>query len=400
MEEYQVEYFNNWLLGLMTMTFLHNLIVSILLYMTRQSNISNILKIIFNLSGLLRILSVFVIIMVPYNLTLSTCRSLSYASGFANLCFRESLAIFLLWRLRQIEHREFDKWISLVLIFIRTIANLIQLALSKPFIGDQDCYPNPNSAKIPIWIVIGCDFLIEIYATIRLVKILKRANRNAAQINSNMERRTKRTLFTAVMYWNFLRLAIAFIISVVSSVFVELVNISSSTHSAIHSAILFAFTIMLSYVITVDAEIVRVIEGKSKKGSYNSSSEKSIPGTPRVPATYQKKLSPHKSYPLPKYKPSMEQEENDDDDIIVSMKRLSFFEWAKIVVGFRRGINNDERNFKDEDIEEIIDRPPDFSSNDVERGSSQNNDKRRSSNFSNSTIVTADASLVKESDFA
>ncbi|CAI2185340.1 19034_t:CDS:2, partial [Funneliformis geosporum] len=347
---------------------------------------SNILKIIFNLSGLLRELFVFGLNMLPYDIALFTCQSLSYSTGVANFCFRESLAIFLLWRLRQIEHREFDKWIGLALLCIRTIANLTQLALSKPFIDElSNCNPNLTSTRIPIWTIIVCDLLIEIYTTVRLVQILKRANRNAAQISSKMDRRTKRTLFTAVMYWNFLRLAIAFIISVVSSVYVELFLRPDLTHFVIDSTITCALVIMLSYVITVDAEIVRVIEGKSKKKSSNSSSEKSITGTQRFPATYQKKLSSLKSHTPPKYKPSMEQEENDDDDFIVSIKRLSFFEWANIVVGFRRGVSNNERNFNEEDFEEIIDRPSDSSSN-LERGSSQNNDKRRSSNFSNSTI--------------
>ncbi|CAG8626681.1 2029_t:CDS:2 [Funneliformis caledonium] len=342
----------------------------------------------------------FGFVMLPLEIPLSLCHSLSYALAVANFFFKESLAIFLLWRLRQIENRESDKWISLVLLFIRTIAQITQMALSKPDIffdgGIQSCNPNPNSAKVAVWTVIGCDMLIEIYVTVRLVKILKRANRNAAQIRSNMDRKTKRTLFTAVIYWNFLRLAVVFVTSTLSSIYIEIIPSSSFTHQAIDKGIFSAFTIIMSYVITVDAEIVRVVEGKYKKGSNNSNSEKSIPGTPHVPSAYHKKKT---SQTLPKYTSSIEQEESDDA-FITSMKRLSFFEWANMVVGFRRDKNNNERNFNEEDIEEIVEGPSDATNNDIERGFNQINDKRRSSNFSNSTIVTTLASTVKERDFA
>ncbi len=119
-----IDFYSNWMTGLRTMAFLHNLIVSILLYMARQSNMSNILKIIFNFSGLLRELFIFGVNMLPLEIPLSMCLGVAYSTDAANFFFRETLAIFLLWRLRQIEHRKSDKWISLVLLFIRTIAQV------------------------------------------------------------------------------------------------------------------------------------------------------------------------------------------------------------------------------------------------------------------------------------
>ncbi|CAG8651376.1 4126_t:CDS:2, partial [Funneliformis mosseae] len=306
---------------------------------------------------LLRELFTFGLFMLPIEFSSFMCYGLSYSIAVANFCFKETLAIFLLWRLRQIEHRNSDKWISLVLLFIRTIAQLTQMALSRPEVivdnGPSACNPNPNSAKVSVWAVNACDFFIEIYVTVRLIQILKRANRNAAQISSSMDRKTKRTLFTAVMYWNFLRLAIAFVISVFASAYTEFISNLSTTHIAIDGAISGIFIIIMSYVITVDAEIVRVIEGKSKKRSNKSSSEKSVPGMPYVPKTYQTKSS----HILPKYTSS--EQEGNNDDIIVSMKRLSFFEWANLVLGFRR---DNEKNFNEEDVVEIIDGPSDFES--------------------------------------
>ncbi|CAB5380244.1 unnamed protein product [Rhizophagus irregularis] len=85
------------------------------------------------------------------------------------------------------------------------------------------------------------------------------------------------------------------------------------------------------------------------------------------------------------------------------MKRLSFFEWANVVVGKRLRRDNDDgeeyeedNEYDDEDIEEIIDGPAKSSkNNDLEKNLSQD---RRSSNLSGTTSVTETSTLDENPD--
>ncbi|CAB4478723.1 unnamed protein product [Rhizophagus irregularis] len=98
--------------------------------------------------------------------------------------------------------------------------------------------------------------------------------------------------------------------------------------------------IALSYVISADAEIVRVIEGKERSSSGSAGTEKPLNST-------------------------HSQIENDKI-VVASMKKLSFNECAKVVVLGKRLRKNDDgeeeyeevNEYDYEDIEEIIDGTP------------------------------------------
>src|SRR6266540_1658860 len=102
-----------------------------------------------------------------------------------------------------------------------------------------------------------CHFIIDIYVTVRLIQILRRANKNASQIYTNMN--SKRSAFTAVMYWNFLRLSVALLYHIIG--LIDILGLISVSPYVIVTLKTFV-NIALSYVITVDAEIVRNIEGR------------------------------------------------------------------------------------------------------------------------------------------
>jgi len=398
--------------GMAGMVFFHNACVSLLLYKARRTNVSNILKIIFNLAGCARFILEYMFFMLPNNPTLAQCKSVVYLQVINNFIYKESLAIFLLWRLKQIENKKWDWNISLVLLFLRTAFQFGTMAMTRsdfsydPIGKDEFCVAASFRAQIPTWCYIGIDFIIDVFVTIRLVQILTKANRNATQIASKKSHQTKRSLFTAVMYWNFLRLFVAFILNVVSSLDLrgQWDQIPEMTYT------LQSFLgIALSYVVTVDAEIVRVIEGKNEINAKGASSgsvgtEKSLrstphsPGMPRVPPHYQSGPSTSSSKGLPEYTPpspsfqlsSVEQKQqydrlDADKVVVVSMKRLSFFEWANTVVGLRRGKRNE---LDEEDQEEILDRPSEAADVDPEKGPSQASEKRRSSTFSGTTTFT------------
>ena len=105
--------------SLMQITF-HCFIVSILLYKARQTNVSNILKIIFNFMNFLRFVFVYLSYETPDNITKLGCQFIQYILLAGSLVFRCTLVIFLLWRLFQIKGKSgIDKWPSIILLIIK-----------------------------------------------------------------------------------------------------------------------------------------------------------------------------------------------------------------------------------------------------------------------------------------
>ncbi|CAG8556971.1 5714_t:CDS:2 [Diversispora eburnea] len=242
------------------------------------------------------------------------------------------------------------------------------------------CWSDSFAVIIPETIIVSIDFLIDIFITVRLVQVLRMANTNAASLRSSGSRKTKRTLFTAVMYWNFVRLAVAFGLNLMTVV--GLIATFSEKYGAGFTrdqriVVIFFntfFFVLLSYVVTVDAEIVKVIEGENQNKKGSSTSEKS---------SYPYPSSSTNSTNRATYK-STGSKHNTQSDYDVSMKRLSFFEWANIVLGFRHEKNH-VQEFTQEEFEEIIG-SLEATNRDPEKGEATN-DPRNSNISGGSTII-------------
>ncbi|CAG8444086.1 7323_t:CDS:2, partial [Scutellospora calospora] len=353
----QLELFSSFLSGLAAMAYLHNFFVSVLLYRAGHANVSNILKIVFNFSGIARSVINYSSLMVSQNISLTQCSALTYLQALANFFYRQALMGFLLWRLKQIEYSVWDRWISFGLFITRTLLNLAFFGYQNPQLitTSENSYPTCDSehqvGALPIYLsFVGIDFIIDSFVTIRLVQILTEGNRSAAEVNSIIGRKptSKRTLFTAVLYWNFLRLTIDFLYNAITVIMaVENTSINSSL---LNAAMCFV-TITQSYLITVDAEIVKVIEGTGTRD---------VPPSPSSPtrsiSKYQRIIKPfnrRSQYTPPSawIRESMLGQRQTGSFqldkgkiVVVSMQRLSFFEWANMVTGADdncKAVNND-----------------------------------------------------------
>ncbi|GBB88776.1 hypothetical protein RclHR1_15380004 [Rhizophagus clarus] len=399
----QIQAYVGFVFGAVVMISIHNMIVSFLLYKARQTNMSNILKIIFNFGNILRFGSAWGLYMTPEIATLLQCASLQYLAFVGNVLTRVSLTAFLLWRLKQIHNNKLDNWVCLMLFLLRAGFGVAQFGFQHPgtiYVPDQNiviCDPNESTSRLYVLIQVAIEIIVDIYVTTRLIQVLRNANRNAAQISSNMVNKSKRTLFTAVMYWNFLRLFVAFVFH-----FAPIFNyITKGEDEVVSNTIQTVINIILSYVITVDAEIVKVIEGREKKnGSSAGTADKSFKSTQSTRAP---PYSPKSTNVPPKYSSHFNETHSQIDEekvAVVSMKRLSFFEWANVVVGGRLRRNNNEYNeheqYDDDNTEEIvIDGPSEVSKGDIEKGSAEN---RRDSNLSTSTSMTETSTLDENPD--
>ncbi|RIA94736.1 hypothetical protein C1645_759482, partial [Glomus cerebriforme] len=229
MDYFQQQAYTGLFVGTIMMISLHNLTISIFLFKVRETKFSNLLKIIFNFSNLLRFGSIYGTYMTPDIVALSECIALEYLATIGNVGVRVTLTAFLLWRLKQIHNENKEKWICIILLVIRTILALPQLIFQRPKVvsfPDQNlviCDPNVDTFRVYLFAGMIVEFFIDIYVTARLVQILNKANKNVAQLSSNIDKKNKRTIFTAVTYWNFLRLFVVSIYHI--SVFIDLFSI-------------------------------------------------------------------------------------------------------------------------------------------------------------------------------
>src|SRR5438874_2156783 len=73
----------------------------------------------FNLGGLFIYITLAWFVMVPADVSLNECKTISYIAALAHLLHKSSLSAFLLWRLRQIESNNVDYWVGIGLFAAR-----------------------------------------------------------------------------------------------------------------------------------------------------------------------------------------------------------------------------------------------------------------------------------------
>ena len=243
------------------------------------------------------------------------------------------------------------------------------------YVDANDCDNGFSAITFTLITTLSLDLLIEFYVTIRSAHILIGANRNSLQVTSNISIKSKRTLFMAVIYWNFIRLILAICYNAVVLYYTALkyyVTSNTMKTSFISNTLQGVFIILLSYAITADAEIVKVIEGKKRSKESNSNNSN---GTKHVT----QQTSDGTITPLPNYKSPNEPPRYSTGSYVDSknkernsgnINKLSFSEWANVVVGNEfiekdDGNNNNNNNNKNNNEEDIIDEENDIGTKEI-----------------------------------
>ncbi|RHZ90015.1 hypothetical protein Glove_9g300 [Diversispora epigaea] len=170
-----------------------------------------------------------------------------------------------------------------------------------------------------------------------------------------MKGNTKRTLFTGVMYWNFVRLGVAFLLNVNAIMSLTTSRLDEPLNLATRTFFNTLAFILMSYVVIFDAEIVKVIKGgnQNKKGSGGPKHKKKSSSTN---ATHKSADSAS----LPKH--NTLNSNNNIQTYDVSFKRLSFFEWTNVVME-KNCIQESDQEFK-----EVIEEPLEDINHDLKKG--------------------------------
>ncbi|CAJ0651766.1 6237_t:CDS:2 [Entrophospora sp. SA101] len=293
-------------------------------------------------------------IVVPVDVTIIECKLASYFLPIANVIYKSALVAFLLWRLRQIESIKLDVWLAPPIVGIESTVNYD--------VGNESfrCSSDIEHNKVSIIGALVFEFAIYSFVTFRLVKILMKANKYSILMNST--RNSKGSLFTTVMYWNFIRVFLAIIsdVIVLSYTLLGFYEDNDLDHAFIEGNIQTVLYICLSYFITADVEIVKVVESKKKVPSGSARNDISTKGSMSEISlsnrTSNQSLASvqfaSKHYEL------SEAEQKNSDDIdegkvaIVSMKKLSFTECANLVLD---GRSTKENNKDTDDYNELYD---------------------------------------------
>ncbi|CAG8615631.1 1515_t:CDS:2 [Ambispora leptoticha] len=259
----------------------------------KLANLPKFLKFLFNFSGLFRtvliLLSVSTTELLEYN-DFSSNRYidsdsnnlfLSYSLVYflliesiriLNSVFKLSFVAFLIWRLEQIHDSRFDVRVGIFLFTAMAAGQLLQLfTCQRPqFIGQGiDNYYCWNFAEIsevqqmqplPHWPFLILDLLFELFFTLRLTKFLINANTNTTLLPENMRKPKQRTVFTAVIVWNSLRLLTSVPLIILSAYEVPL-RAKYVKDTTIFIGIFALLNATLTIVMTFDTETVRFFEG-------------------------------------------------------------------------------------------------------------------------------------------
>ncbi|CAB4402663.1 unnamed protein product [Rhizophagus irregularis] len=162
----------------MIVTSTHNLIKSVVFYSGDDLKFSSILKITFNISGLLCALSNIGLLITINTTSLSQCLLTTYLQVLLDFIFSEFLIIFLVWKLRQFIKSKLDNYIVYGLLLIRSLFYIIFIAFIQPQITFNIYSPNvtscENDAHHEKWFLITtiADLSIDVYVAFRIIQCI------------------------------------------------------------------------------------------------------------------------------------------------------------------------------------------------------------------------------------
>ncbi|CAJ0760283.1 17228_t:CDS:2 [Entrophospora sp. SA101] len=245
-------------------------------------------------------------IVVPVDVTIIECKLASYFLPIANVIYKSALVAFLLWRLRQIENIKLDICVGSILFVGRLLFHL-----APPIIGIES---NVN------------------------YDVGNKSFRCSSDIEHN-----KVSIIGALVFEVFL--AIISDTIVLSYTLLGFYEDNDLDHAFIEGNIQTVLYICLSYFITADVEIVKVVKGRKNVPSDSTRIDTSTKGS--MSEISGSNLASNQSLESVQFTSELsESEEKISSDIIdegkiaiVSMKKLSFTECANLVMD---GIKNDD----------------------------------------------------------
>jgi hypothetical protein len=225
-----------------------------LIILNKKPKMLNIVKSVVNAGNLLRFLGIFASLIVS-SPTLTQCVAIQFSILLGNVVFRTALSSFLLLEMRNLNGKNRRDDLISVFLFLAKIFCTVPVLSKLPVKAVEDevrvCYIPDLNSKIITYTGMLVDFVVIIFIADRLIKTLRKVYRENLERPINLEDKNKRSLYLAVVYWNFLRLFVASV-AIIIGIFTQF---GSNQVWSIMTR--FIINIIISYVVTIDAEIVR-----------------------------------------------------------------------------------------------------------------------------------------------
>ncbi|CAG8643386.1 9290_t:CDS:2, partial [Paraglomus occultum] len=340
MDGYQLSSCIGFIMGLVVMVYLHNTFRIIFTYTRTSCNmrVARIQKIVLNIVGLVTVLFAFALTMFPKDkVSNDSCKALIYLHALGDFMFDGALAVFILWRVREVERSIRDLSIGLGLISLRSILNIVYISLLWPTVlydpssSSSICLPESGNRPL-VNLAVNCQ-----------------------EKGDELENGGKKEKNSISLSWNLVRVIVA--------LFWIAVNIWNIGHDStennknkIASASLMAIAqISVSYAITICISIpplhpISLDSFFSYQQSTSKTKRCSTPPPPQesiiTPLPYNQSVGMSTEYPR-----STVIEQIDVDKLaVVSMKHLSFGEIINDMLSWRsKGKKKDMLESADKD---------------------------------------------------
>jgi len=234
-------------------------------------------KIIFNLTGGIKLNFDLVYYMLSPNVTFIACKTIVLINAIVFLIYRTSLVICLFYKVILICDNKQRLFSGLLLILVRIGFQIVHTALIKPEVEGSKCKANLFKNLITTWGFIGTDFLIEIYLAYKVIILMNIAKRKSnyyfhctgsdptsSRLSCNIRKLSSREtyrVFNAVIFWFIIRILMAILLNLIT---ILNTGIIPNLHVTIISTLNLFICIAMSLLLTYSKDIISYLSHLNK----------------------------------------------------------------------------------------------------------------------------------------
>lgn len=201
--------------------------------------------------------------MLSSDITHFACKSIVVTHAVLFLIYRSSLIICLFYKVKVICNYRQNLLFGILLIFVRTVFQIVNTTLIKAEIDRSKCKVNLFKNLITSYGFIGIDFIIELYLAIKVIIIISDAkkriftnNNFSAENDKDLMFSTRNEnirIFNSVIFWFSIRILIAVILNIITILSTVVI---SNLHVTVIPTLNFFICILMSLFLTYSKDII------------------------------------------------------------------------------------------------------------------------------------------------
>lgn len=235
-----------------------------------------LLKIIFNFAGGIRLNFEAIYFIISPNISLSTCKAIAFIHAIVFFIYRSSLILCLFYKVKLLCELKNSLYLGLSLIILRVIFQIIDIVLIKPEIESSICRPNLLNNSITTWLYVIMDFIIELLLSYLVIRFMNKAKKSIKNEMINNSKASNSTLisyknsfkiYNSIIFWFMIRIIIALFLNVITS-------LNTTSISKMNVALISTFNIIIciimSIVLTYSKDIIKYLSNVQSSPYQNN----------------------------------------------------------------------------------------------------------------------------------